>query len=136
MPVRPVHLLLIGAAMLAGASARAAALDIAVDGVRSSKGTVRAGVYDASDRQVATAAAPAMAGHVILSVRDLAPGDYAVKLYHDEDGDGRLDKNLLGLPREGYGFSNRAKARFGPPSFEAMRVTVADRAATVATLSY
>lgn len=136
MPARPLHLILLGAAMLGASPALAASLDIAVDGVRSSKGSIRAGIYDASDRPVATTVAPATPGRVTLSIRDLAPGDYAVKLYHDEDGDGRLDKNLFGLPREGYGFSNHAKAKFGPPSFEAMRVTVAGNATTAATLSY
>lgn len=45
------------------------------------------------------------------------PGEYAVKLYHDENDNGKLDKNFIGIPKEGYGFSNNG-GRFGSPSFE------------------
>jgi uncharacterized protein (DUF2141 family) len=38
---------------------------------------------------------------------------------HDEDADGELDRDLLGLPQEGYAFSNDVREPFGPPSFEA-----------------
>jgi len=47
----------------------------------------------------------------------LDAGHYAVKVFHDENGNGRLDSNFLGVPSEGYGFSNNA-GRFGPASFE------------------
>ena len=44
-------------------------------------------------------------------------GRYAVAVFHDEDGDRKL-KTILGIPREGYGFSNDARpSRFGPPKF-------------------
>ncbi len=47
------------------------------------------------------------------------PGTYALALLHDENGNGEMDSNFLGLPQEGYGFSNDAKVFLGPPSFEA-----------------
>jgi len=46
------------------------------------------------------------------------PGVYAVAAIHDRNGNGRLDTNLLGMPKEPYGFSRAARGRFGPPSFE------------------
>lgn len=49
---------------------------------------------------------------------DLPPGRYAIAAYHDADDDGRLTTWAMGLPREAYGFSNNARGRFGPPSFE------------------
>jgi len=45
-------------------------------------------------------------------------GDYAVTLFHDENGNGKFDSNFIGYPLEGYGFSNNAKARFKAPSFD------------------
>lgn len=48
---------------------------------------------------------------------DLTAGRYAVSVAHDEDGDGELDRGLFGIPREPWGASNDAPARFGPPSF-------------------
>jgi outer membrane protein len=53
-----------------------------------------------------------------MSVRmtDLPGGDYALVVYHDENGNGRLDKNFIGIPREPLGFSNRYRPK-GPPTF-------------------
>lgn len=50
---------------------------------------------------------------------DIAPGTYALAVIHDENRDGELATNMLGMPKEGYGFSNDAKGTVGAPSFEA-----------------
>ena len=50
---------------------------------------------------------------------DIAPGTYALAVIHDENRDGELATNMLGMPKEGYGFSNDAKGTLGAPSFEA-----------------
>lgn len=50
---------------------------------------------------------------------DIPPGTYALAVVHDENMNGKLDTGLLGVPLEGYGFSNDAKAWFGAPSFSA-----------------
>lgn len=52
---------------------------------------------------------------------DIPPGTYALAVIHDENMDGKLGTNWLGVPREGYGFSSGAKASMGAPSFEAAR---------------
>jgi len=41
-------------------------------------------------------------------------GKYAVSVFHDENSNGKLDTNFLGIPREGVGASNNAKGHFGP----------------------
>ncbi|HAI77438.1 MAG TPA: hypothetical protein DCM08_14500 [Microscillaceae bacterium] len=49
----------------------------------------------------------------------VTPGQtYAFTIFHDENGNGELDKNGLGIPKEGYAFSNNATGAFGPPSFD------------------
>ncbi len=50
---------------------------------------------------------------------DIAPGTYALAVVHDENMNGKLDTNWLGIPTEGYGFSNDVTALFGAPSFSA-----------------
>jgi len=50
---------------------------------------------------------------------DIPPGRYAIGVIHDENMNGKLDTNRLGMPTEGYGFSNNARELFGPPSFSA-----------------
>ncbi len=49
---------------------------------------------------------------------DINPGTYAVKVYHDLDKNGKLNTNWVGMPKEPFGFSNDAKGKMGPPSFE------------------
>jgi uncharacterized protein (DUF2141 family) len=50
---------------------------------------------------------------------DIPPGTYALAVIHDENMNGKLDANWLGIPTEGYGFSKKAKGMLGPPSFSA-----------------
>lgn len=52
-----------------------------------------------------------------LVFSDLADGQYALKVFHDENSNYSLDTNILGVPSEGYGFSNNAGS-FGPASFK------------------
>lgn len=47
----------------------------------------------------------------------LPPGEYSLLLVHDENGNGRMDK-MMGMPREGFGFSRNAPLRMGPPRYE------------------
>lgn len=77
---------------------------------------------DPAARRVAIASA--QAAHVPLAFGDLPSGDYAIALIHDENGNGRLDK-VLGIPREGFGFSRNPAIRFGPPKFAAARFAIA-----------
>ena len=50
---------------------------------------------------------------------DIPPGTYALAVVHDENMNGKLDVNWMKIPKEGYGFSNDAKALLGAPSFSA-----------------
>jgi uncharacterized protein (DUF2141 family) len=54
----------------------------------------------------------------------LPAGDYAVSVFHDREGDGRLERNFIGLPREPSGLSNNLRPRFGPPKFDGAKFTV------------
>ncbi|MBO80970.1 DUF2141 domain-containing protein [Citromicrobium bathyomarinum] len=60
---------------------------------------------------------------VTIVFNDVPPGEYAISLLHDENGNGKAD-TVLFLPKEGFGFSRDAKARFGPPKFSAAAFTV------------
>jgi uncharacterized protein (DUF2141 family) len=48
----------------------------------------------------------------------LAPGTYAVSVFHDENMNGKLDKNFVGIPKEGYGASNNPEKKMRPPAFD------------------
>ncbi len=53
--------------------------------------------------------------------KDIPPGKYAMAVVHDENINGKLDTNWLGVPKEGFGFSNKAEALLSAPSFSAAR---------------
>lgn len=95
---------------------------IKVPNVRSSDGQVVATVYGAapedflkSGKRVARERVPARKGETVFCVRLPGPGTYAIAVYHDENGDRRVNRNLLGIPTEGYGFSNDAEPSLVPP---------------------
>ena len=58
---------------------------------------------------------------VVWTVAQLPYGEYALKAYHDLNDNGELDRSPVGLPTEPYGFSNDARARFGPPRYAEAR---------------
>lgn len=63
-------------------------------------------------------------GTTVLRFENLPDGDYAISVLHDANGNGKMDFNVMGIPQEAFGFSNKAAGTFGPPKFEAARFTV------------
>ena len=61
---------------------------------------------------------PISGASAVTTFEDVPAGPFAVSVYHDEDGDGKMDTNLVGIPSEDYGFSADASGVFGAPSFE------------------
>ena len=113
--------------------ASAVDLEVRIEGLRSAEGDVRIalhreiedGEFPAENSVVGATMRPAASGTVRAVFADVAPGAYAVAAFHDADGDGELNRNIVGMPTEGYGFSNGAVGFFGPPSFADAAVTVA-----------
>lgn len=117
------------ALLLAGTSAGAATLTVTVDGIRVQSGELRLALYDSEAGWNGEAkpvggrgAAPDGSAALTFTFADVTPGRYALRVMHDENGNGKLDSNLLGIPKEGYGASNNPKVmrapRFGESSFE------------------
>ncbi|MGX7951126.1 DUF2141 domain-containing protein [Tsuneonella sp. HG249] len=115
--------LALGALALGGA-APTHDVTVSVSGLRSAKGVVRACMTAdpvrfprcagdaASYRLVVPAAAT-----VKLSFKGVAPGRYAIALLHDENGNGKADRAMGMMPKEGYGFSRDAPVRMAPPKY-------------------
>lgn len=59
-----------------------------------------------------------------LNFSGVAPGTYAVMVFHDENGNGKLDQAANGIPLEGYGFSRNARGHWGPPRFDDARFDI------------
>lgn len=70
-----------------------------------------------------------------IAISGLRPGTYAIALFHDENGNGRLDK-FIGIPREGYGFSGSRKGLLGVPSFRSAVIDTSDGGSTIVRIRY
>ena len=130
-------LLIAATAALAG-TASAGELTIEVLSVTPNRGQVYIALYDQpeafpiTDRQRANQVLAADASHLTVHFKDLPPGRYAVAAFQDVNGNGKLDKNFLGIPKEPYGFSNGARGNAGPPKFaDAAIMLVPDGSTTI-----
>jgi uncharacterized protein (DUF2141 family) len=113
--------LLLGAALCCAGAASAASIEVRVQGVTNPKGQVRVAICDKATFLKDcpySASAPAKEGETVVTVNDVPPGSWAVLSFQDENDNGKLDRNVLGIPKERYAFSREARGRFGPPSFE------------------
>lgn len=112
--------ILSGVLLLGAVAAQAGTVEVRVAGA-TPKGAVKVAVCDKERflKQCAySASAPAQAGETTVLVKDIPAGTWAVLAYQDENGNGELDRNLIGIPKEPYGFSRDARSKFGPPGFE------------------
>lgn len=115
----------------------AATLTVHVTGARNAKGQIRAALFqgakgfpgDASqaiETQAADIDPQSLSAQIVF--KGLHDGVYAVSIFHDENRNQKLDKNLLGIPREGYGASNNPKKKMGPPNFEETKFQLSGQA--------
>lgn len=132
--------------LLAGAALpppEAATLHLTIEGLRSSKGTVRLCLWSDGDgypdckknSHVITKVVPA-APVVFVDFDALPPGEYGVSAIHDENDNQRIDKSFIGLPKEGVAFSRDAKINFGPPKYEKVHFSVSGQAAQTMRMRY
>ncbi|GEN99521.1 hypothetical protein NSE01_13540 [Novosphingobium sediminis] len=121
MPLPEIHM-----QMPAQASAAApSSILVQIDGLRSNRGQILACMTAnpktfpdcQKDPHARHLTVPAANGETV-QFRDVPQGRYAIALFHDENGNGRMDKMMM-LPREGFGFSRDAPLQFGPPRFGA-----------------
>ena len=118
-------------------------VNLVLTGLRTSAGEVRVCVWHegkgfpdcrkGDDVRMLTAPA---APKVRLAVAGLAPGSYAVSVIHDENGNRRLDKNFLGIPTEGVGFSHNPRVTFGPPDFAKASFDATTEATQIIQMKY
>jgi uncharacterized protein (DUF2141 family) len=101
-------------------------IQVEITGLRNDKGKVLCSLYSSPDgfpkqpeKAVAHATSEIAEHHAFCRFSGISQGTYAVSAIHDENSNGRLDTNFMGIPREGVGASNNARGHFGPPKFDA-----------------
>ena len=127
----------LASALLLGTSvswaADAGRIEATVAGVSNAQGLVGCALFssrtgfplDPKKHAQSTVRVPAVGGVANCVFAAVAPGEYAVAVVHDTNGNEVADTNLLGMPTEGVGVSNNVMPRMSAPTFEAARVTVA-----------
>ena len=121
-------LALIASNLVATPLASASDLTVNVEGIAKAEGTIMMGLFDEATYNgdgAVTGANLKVEGDTVTAVFEgLAPGEYAVRLYHDVNDDGEMNTNPFGMPTEPFAFSNDAKGRFGPAKWEDAKFSV------------
>ena len=122
---RASNLALASAALTGTTPALAGDVVITITDLRSTEGVVRAcmttqeKIFPKCRKDPDSYRTVVAAGDdVTITFTDVTPGAYAVALLHDENDDGKANRALGMMPKEGYGFSRDAKVRMGPPKFD------------------
>ena len=127
-----ILILIFGVLIICGTSLAASdstgKLIVDISGFPSSDGYAMVALHNSEDSYKAgETAAIASTRTMVLDQKvrvvftGLPYGWYGIALYHDENGDGKMDVNAMGIPREAYGFSNNARGFFGKPNYEDVR---------------
>ena len=104
-------------------------LEVKVSGFPSNKGQAYVALFNSSE--TFPSYGKQLKGKIVeidqlkckVTFTNLSPGSYAIAVYHDVNKNDKLDKNVLGMPTESYGFSNNARATFSAPSYQDAKVS-------------
>lgn len=118
-------------------------LVVEVNGLRNQQGQMCFSVFsesqgfpDQSDATIQKQCVEITSSPVSATFNDLQPGSYAVAVLHDANRDNTANRNFLGIPVEGFGFSQNPVIRTGPPRFNDAAVVVAGRTNVQVRLNY
>ena len=122
--------LLLAATALGGQTAtkgKTGTLKVVVTGMEKAEGSLKIALNNSLENYKSREDGKAFRGasvkvdsqeKMVHTFKDVPWGEYAVKLFHDANNNGKLDTNFLGMPKEDYGFSNNVRGRFGPPAYD------------------
>ena len=128
--------------LLSTTGAFGAQLTIVVDNIESPDGQLMVAVLDSELAFAGQAPAvlsvlmPPQLGQVSFSTDALPAGEYAVRVMQDENGNGDMDENMVGMPTEPWGFSNNAIGNFGPPGWTDISFKLDDEASISIKLNH
>jgi len=105
--------------------AQSGVVKVTITGIENTDGNVEIGIYNSEEtfpvfgkEMQGAKVKPTKTGSLDYTFGNLPDGTYAIAVWHDENGNQEMDKNLFGAPKENYGFSKNIYGTFGPPNFE------------------
>lgn len=111
-------------------------LTIEITGLRNNNGQVLLQLMDEKQNSVKDITGIIENNTSIIVLEHLKAKKYAFRYFHDENKNRKMDINWIGIPTEGFGFSNNAKGKFGPPSFEKWIFELNDRKKMICNPTY
>ena len=117
---------LVGAALLASSQVISATLTVVISDVRSDVGALNIGIYDNKNDWLGSTTVQKRSltvlennvDGVVTTSFEVEPGEYAISVHHDDNDNGKMDTNFIGIPKEPTGLSNGAVPKFGPPKYK------------------
>ena len=101
-------------------------LQVTVTNIKGQKGNIIVGIFDSDEnflkKPIDGKMEKATGDSITVVFENLKPGKYAVSVLHDANKNKDLDRNKLGIPKEGFGFSNNVLGAMGPPSFDRAQI--------------
>jgi uncharacterized protein (DUF2141 family) len=111
-------------------------LDIEITGIRNDNGRIMLQMMDENQEIVKQEISPIREKTSRFLLKDVTPGKYGIRYFHDENGNGEIDTSAIGRPVEGYGFSNNLPVRLGQPKFEKWLFELKEDTKMVLTIIY
>ncbi|WP_348824496.1 DUF2141 domain-containing protein [Flavobacterium aestuarii] len=109
-------------------SAQNSSLTVNISALKNNNGLLTAEIYNSKNKFLKSPykkeASTIKSNTASITFTDIPKGEYTVMVYHDENKNGKLDKNFIGMPKEPVACSNNAKGFMGPPKYEDAKFTV------------
>lgn len=103
-------------------------LSVSVSGIKNNTGSLTAELYNSKEKFLKTSykavSSTIKSNSASVTFTGIPKGEYTVLVYHDENKNGKLDKNFIGMPKEPVACSNNAKGFMGPPKYDDAKFTV------------
>lgn len=99
-------------------------LIIEIVGLKNSDGFIQLSLLDENKQEVRGVESKIENKKCMIVFENLKTQKYAIQCFHDENGNKKLDKNLIGIPKESFGFSNNAFGKFGPKKYKYWLFTI------------
>jgi uncharacterized protein (DUF2141 family) len=111
-------------------------LQVEVTGIKNDTGVIMLQLLNSREEVLVREKGIIIRGVSEISIKEVPSGKYGIRYFQDENGNGVLDKNKLGIPKEGYGFSNNAYSLFGPKPFNEWLFEITDDKELVLKIKY
>ena len=113
-------------------------LTVIISNFRSNRGSAAVALYNqekafpkSPEKAIRQSFFPINDKKTVAVFENLAAGEYAVSVFHDENNNKKMDTNFLGIPKEGVGASNNARGHFGPPKYKDAKFSFSGSAQTI-----